>query len=182
MRVTDEDFRDLYTALRDSVFTFAVRRVGPEAAKDVVSETFEVAWRRRGEAPDDRSVWAGWIVGIAKNKVLQEYQRRTRKHHDNRFVEDWVGSETSSVEDVARAVVDSIDGQRVYRDLTPAEQRLFDVAFFRELTVEQAAGVLSISPSAYTTRVARLRARIRELHDDGPRGTDVVATQEGAAS
>ena len=31
----EEDFRDLYTALRDSVFTVAVRRVGAEAAKDV---------------------------------------------------------------------------------------------------------------------------------------------------
>ena len=178
--MTEEDFRDLYSALRDSVFTFAVRRVGPEAAKDVVSETFEVAWRRRLESPADRNAWAGWIVGIAKNKVLQEHQRRTRKHHDNRFVEDWVGPHPASAEDVARSVIDSVEGRRIYAELTPAEQRLFDVAFFRGLSVEQAAGTLSISPSAYTTRVGRLRARISQLQADGLRDS-TPPISEGAA-
>ena len=166
--MTEEDFRDLYTALRDSVFTFAVRRVGPEAAKDVVSETFEVAWRRRREAPEGQSAWAGWIVGIAESKVLQKHQRRTRTRRDD----------PSSPEDTG-PVIDGVDGRRLYAELTMAEQRLFDVAFFGGLSVEQAAGMLSFSPGAYAARVGRLRARIARLHAEPLRASVV---QEGAAS
>jgi RNA polymerase sigma factor (sigma-70 family) len=162
--VTDEDFRALYNALRNSVFAFAVRRVGPESAADVVSETFEVAWRRRADFPVDRSSWAPWVVGIAKNKVLQELQRRSRKHHDNRFSEDWVGPHmTSTQEDIAQGVIDSEDARWVYGELTPAEQLLFDVAFLRDLSPEDGATLLGISPTAYTSRVSRLRQRIRSL-------------------
>ncbi|KQY55811.1 hypothetical protein ASD11_15010 [Aeromicrobium sp. Root495] len=175
----EEDFADLYAALREPVLAFAVRRVGREAAKDVVSETFEVAWRKRAEFPDDRTKWAAWIVGIAKNKVLQELERRSRKHHDNRFTEDWLGPHPASTgEDVARVVVDSDAGRRVYRALSPAEKLLFDVAFFRELSPQDGAQVLGISTSAFTSRVNRLRQRLRELQELDP--PDNASTSGGA--
>lgn len=147
---------------------FAVRRVGSESAKDVVSETFEVAWRNRMDFPTDRAAWAGWVVGIAKNKVLQELQRRTRKHHDNRYAEDWASqSHTSVQDDVTRLVIDSLEAQFVYSRLTPAEQQLFDIAFLRDLGPDDGAQVLGISPSAFTSRVNRLRQRLRSMQASG---------------
>lgn len=161
--VTEEDFRDLFNALRGPVFAFAVRRVGPEAANDVVSETFEVVWRKRADFPSDRTAWPPWVIGIAKNKVLQELQRRSRKHHDNRFIEDWATSHSGSTEDAARVVLDSFSAQWVYSQLTPAEQQLFDVAFLQELRPHDGAAVLGISTSAFTSRVNRLRYRLRTI-------------------
>jgi len=181
--VTDEDFRDLYNALRDPIFVFAMRRVGSEAAADVVSETFEIAWRKRDDFPSDRTAWASWVVGIAKNKVLQEIQRRSRKHHDNRFIDDWPGPHHSfSEEDVARSVIDSDIARRVYGQLTPAEQLLFDVAFIRELQPADGAQVLGISVSAFTSRVNRLRQRLRSLDESESLGPNPSTRSGGAPS
>ncbi|MFC5677146.1 RNA polymerase sigma factor [Aeromicrobium endophyticum] len=174
----DEEFGALYDALKRPVHAFAARRVGPEAAKDVVSETFEVVWRKRDEFPPDRAAWPAWVVGIAKNKVLQELQRRTRKHHDNRFAQDWTVEPVT--DDTSHSVLDSVESQQIYRELTPAEKHLFDVAFFRDLPPSQAAAVLGISTSAFTTRVSRLRQRLRDLSEatgvPGPR--PVADTEE----
>lgn len=163
-RVTEEEFHDLYRALRDPIFTFAVRRVGTQAAADVVSETFEVVWRKRAELPSDQATRTGWVVGVAKNKVLQELQRRARKHHDHRFTHDWHGPWPAPVAgDVAETVVDGDDALWVYHELTINEQLLFDIAFIREHTPAGGAALLGISKTAYTSRVGRLRHRLRSL-------------------
>ncbi|MFI5430223.1 RNA polymerase sigma factor [Aeromicrobium sp. UC242_57] len=180
--MTEEDFGDLYRSLRDPVFLFAIRRVGSEAAADVVSETFEIAWRKRADFPKDPKMWAAWVVGIAKNKVLQEIQRRSRKHHDNRFVEDWPGAHRQpSPEDVARAVIDSDNARRIYSRLTPAEQLLFDVAFLRELSADDCAHALGISTSAFTSRVSRLRQRLRYLEGEEVHEPDPAISSGGAS-
>ena len=47
-------FEDLYRTHHPAVLRYAVRRVGPDDADDVVSEVFATAWRRRtavGEPP-----------------------------------------------------------------------------------------------------------------------------------
>ncbi len=165
--MTDEEFGDLYNDLRTVLFAYAARRVGVEAAHDVVAETFEVAWRKRGAFPDDRDSWRAWIVGIAKKKVLQELQRRTRKHHDRRFVEDWLPAAVEpTTEDIAGRVAESDLGRRVYEQLSPSDKRLFQIAFCRDLDPSQAAAMLDISLTAYSTRVSRLRQRITALHQE----------------
>lgn len=162
--MTDEDFAHLYEALRNSVYSYAAKRVGPEAAKDVVADTFEVAWQKRQGFPVDRSEWTKWVVGIAKNKVLQELQRRQRKHHDNRFVVDWTDDERDRSEaDIAATVVANDTARRIYEALSPAEKRLFDLAFMRDLSPDEAATILDISTTAFTTRLSRLRRKLIAL-------------------
>lgn len=160
----DEDFRELYTALQPVVYRYAARRLGADRAKDITAETFVVAWEKRHEFPADRSAWAAWTVGIARNKLLQDVQRRHRKHHDHRFTADWVAEHTEpAVEDPSRAVIESDISHAIFDALTPAEQDLFGIAFIRDLSPEDGATVLAISMTAYTTRVARLRQRLRTL-------------------
>ncbi|WP_311208460.1 MULTISPECIES: RNA polymerase sigma factor [unclassified Aeromicrobium] len=162
--MTEEEFGDLYAALQTVVYRYAARRVGPERAKDITSDTFALAWEKRHEYPADNSAWPAWTVGIARNKVLQEIQKRERKHHDHRFVDDWLQpSAEPSVEDFSRGVLESDQARRIFAALTPAEQDLFGIAFIRDLTPSDGAAVLGISTSAYTTRVGRLRQRLRAL-------------------
>jgi RNA polymerase sigma factor (sigma-70 family) len=164
--VDDGEFGELYSSTHHQIYWFAVRRLGHDQAKEVVSATFEVAWRSRSEFPEDPSFWRAWVVGIAKNKVLQEAQRTKRKHHDNRFVADWLpAGHEATTEDAARVVVEHDQAMRVYAQLSPSEQLLFDVAFFRDLGPEGAARVLGISTTALTSRVSRLRTRLKVLHD-----------------
>lgn len=162
--MTDEEFSALYSSMRLVVFRYATRRVGSERAKDITSETFAVAWEKRDEFPSNRAAWPAWTVGIARNKVLQDIQKRSRKHHDHRFVDDWLQPWAEpAVHDASEAIVDSDQARRIFAALTPAEQDLFALAFIRDLTPADGAMVLDISVTAYTTRVGRLRKRLRDL-------------------
>lgn len=46
---------------------FAVRRVGADAADDVVSEVFATAWRRRDDVPEPA---LAWLFQTARHAVL----------------------------------------------------------------------------------------------------------------
>jgi RNA polymerase sigma-70 factor (ECF subfamily) len=161
--VSDEDFRALYAQLQQAVFSFAARRLSPEQAMDVVNSTFEVVLRKRHACPARPEEWAPWVMGIARNQVLQEGQRVTRKHHDNRFIEDYADREEPVNPDVAEVVADTEYGRWVWRSLEPSEQRLMTVAFVQLLSTADGARLMGISTSAYTTRVLRLRRRLEAL-------------------
>jgi RNA polymerase sigma factor (sigma-70 family) len=60
-------FRENYPLVR----AYALRRAAPEAAQDVVAETFLVAWRRLDDVPDDA---LPWLYGVAR-RVLANQRR-----------------------------------------------------------------------------------------------------------
>lgn len=160
----------LYEQMSERMYSFAARRLSPEAAKDIVSETFEVAWRKRDECPGDSDAGYGWVFTICKFKILQEDQRIRRKHHDNRFSEDYSVRPIGDL-DVAEIVSESALGRAIYRQLSPTEAEVFDVAFMQNLTRKQGAAMLGITVITFNTRISRLRDRIesllRETSDEG---------------
>jgi DNA-directed RNA polymerase specialized sigma24 family protein len=90
--------------------------------------------------------------------------RRKRKHHDNRFVHDFQNMGRSDG-DVADVVSDRAVGTWVYSQLSALDRDLFDVAFMRGVTRDQAAALLQISVGTFNTRVSRLRSKMRQLLD-----------------
>ena len=71
------DFERLYRAQADPVYSYCVRRVSVEEAKDATADVFVVAWRRWGGVPEvDEAV--GWLYGVARN-VLSDRRRSTRR-------------------------------------------------------------------------------------------------------
>ncbi|MCW2830575.1 MAG: polymerase, sigma-24 subunit, subfamily [Aeromicrobium sp.] len=160
----EDEFAETYASLRDPIFSYAARRLSPEQAKDVVGDTFEIVWRTRHDLPADRTEWPSWIVGIARNKVLQEIDRSARKHHDGRFLADVPDGVTGAVtSDVADLVATSAGGRWVWNQLTSAERELLDLAFIRQIDRHDAARILGVTPTAYASRLTRLRERIVRL-------------------
>ncbi len=68
----DETFEGLFRENYPAVRAYALRRASPDAAQDVVAETFLVAWRRLDDVPTDV---LPWLFGVAR-RVLAN-QRRT---------------------------------------------------------------------------------------------------------
>src|SRR5579859_601782 len=72
-------FESMFRAHYDDLTRFALRRVGPDAAADVVADVFAVAWRRRQDVPAGAERL--WLFGVAANVIANEHrsaQRRTR--------------------------------------------------------------------------------------------------------
>lgn len=156
----DEEFRELYVRMSRIVFSFAARRLSADQAREVVSDTFEVLWRKRDQIPTEPDSWPAWVIGVAKFKVLHELQRVSRKHHDNRYVNDYPHLIDQSASDPADTVADTAIGRLVWKNLTSDDQELINLAFIRGLSSPEAARLLGISTTAYTTRLSRARQRI----------------------
>jgi RNA polymerase sigma factor (sigma-70 family) len=69
-----EHFAALYDRHAPTLFRYAARRLGPEAAEDVVAETFLVAFRIRGRYDPGRPDARPWLLGI----LTRELGRRRR--------------------------------------------------------------------------------------------------------
>jgi len=160
--VGDDEFMALYDEIKDRLFSFAARRLSPHAAEDIVSQTFVTVWEKRAECPEDLNARIGWVFTIGRYKILQELDRRKRKHHDNRFVHDFQNVGRSDA-DIADVVSDRAVGTWVYSQLSALDRDLFDVAFMRGATRDQAAAFLQISVGTFNTRVSRLRSKMRQL-------------------
>ena len=76
MTTDDSRFRRLYAEHATAVHRFALRRAGPDAADDILAETFLVAWRRIGDVPADRE--RAWLLTTAR-WVLSDLSRSGRR-------------------------------------------------------------------------------------------------------
>lgn len=167
--MVEEEFQSLYEQMSGRIFSFAARRLSPEVAKDIVSETFEVAWSKRNEWPTEAEARAGWVFTICKYKILQESERRRRRHHDNRFAEDY-SARAMQEADIADLVSESMLGHAIYKQLTPSEAEVFDVAFMKDVVRAEGAAILGLSVVAFNTRISRLRDRIETLQRENKSG------------
>lgn len=158
----EDEFTALYRELSGHVFSFAARRLSPQAADDAVALTFETVWDKRAECPTDARARIGWVFVIARFKVLQEADRQHRKHHDHRFVSDF-GPRPASEPDVSDSVVESAAGRWIFQQLSAVERDLFDVAFMSGVNREDGAAMMAVSVGTFATRVSRLRTRIKAL-------------------
>ena len=58
------------------VYSFCRRAVGVDRAADVTQEVFIAAWRFRERYDPARGTLSAWLIGIARNKVLEALRRR----------------------------------------------------------------------------------------------------------
>lgn len=168
-------FEALYLQLQRPIFTFAMTQLSADEAKDIVHDTFEVVWRKRAEAPEDPERWPGWCWGIAKKKILQEFDRRRRKHHDARFAEDYPSEAARNARassDIADSVANAEVAKNVLASLNNGEREALSLIVSMDGSGAEVSQAMGVSYSAYTTRVARLRTKVRralEAPEDGYR-------------
>ena len=62
--------RTVYDAYAPLVFTFCRRALGPERAADATQDVFTDVWRNRQRFDATQGHLRGWVMGIAKHKVL----------------------------------------------------------------------------------------------------------------
>ena len=71
-------YRRLLAALSGHLRSFFARRVGPNAAEDLVQETL-IAIHTKRETYEPSLPLTAWVYGIARYKLIDEYRREKRK-------------------------------------------------------------------------------------------------------
>ena len=161
VRVRDDDsdgsdaerFTALYRSHQQRIFDFACRRVGPETALEVVSETFLVAWRKFSDVPEEP---VPWLYRVASFEIAN-LRRRQRRNDELRLamrLAHGSSCEPESTSGLPAAVAAAFDS------LSAPDQEVLRLATWERLTMAEGASVLGCSVSAYRMRLHRARARL----------------------
>lgn len=150
-----------------AVRAYAIRRVGHDAADDVVSEVFATAWRRLVDVPDPA---LPWLLRTARNVILHERRSLARRLRIVDAASHTRTTNSASAEDTSRALAESILDQ-----LPKLDAEILRLTAWEGLTPAEIAVVLDLSESAARNRLMRARRRARTLLDDDPAPRNVVA-------
>jgi RNA polymerase sigma-70 factor, ECF subfamily len=153
----NSDFSCLYEQHFPAVWAYAVSRVGRQAAEDVVSEAFAVAWRRQTRIPPDA---LPWLLRVARNVVLEAYRSETRQRLLETELRGWAARARVVEPDVAESVVNRAHALTALASLSESDRELLMLVAWHGLSPRQAASVLGCSRPAFFVRLHRARSRL----------------------
>lgn len=151
--VTMEEFEALYRRTAPEVHAYLWRRVG-DAAPDLVSDVYLIAWRRRRDLPAAEFQRA-WLLGVARRLVLS-HLRSTYRSQD-------VQRRLSLAPPPPEEPDDDTRGQLVRQALamaSEADRELIELTEWESFTVAEAAVMLGITAGAARVRLHRARQRL----------------------
>jgi RNA polymerase sigma factor (sigma-70 family) len=164
-----EAFAAFYRRHGDLVLAYLRRRViEPELAFDLAAETFAAALVSLRRYEPGRGPAAGWLLGIAHNKLLESLRRgrveaaaRRRLRHEPIAVED---ADLHAVEERAAAGRPALE--RLLAELPDDQRAAIRARVLDERDYEDIAAELRCSPQVVRQRVSRglrtLRTRMGE--------------------
>ncbi|MDG4785399.1 RNA polymerase sigma factor [Micromonospora sp. WMMD1102] len=171
MSEDEQRFVAMWTEYGPRVMAYALRHLDSDAAQDVVSETFLVAWRRLASVPDEP---LPWLLVVARNTIgnlrrsghrqarLAKELERFRQVAEPAAAADVLATERAAV--LARLAA-----------LTPREREALLLVAWDGLTPGQAAKVAGCSLPAFHVRLFRARRRLQaDCEADTPPYTDTT--------
>jgi RNA polymerase sigma factor (sigma-70 family) len=146
----------------DAVHSYARRRVGESAADGVASQTFLVAFDRRGAYDISRANARPWLLGIATNLIHNK--RRQEKRQLRAYSK--AGADTDDpLEGIeARADAGRLRAQlaAILAALPKEEADPLLLYAWAELSYEEIAVALNLPIGTIKSRLSRVRTRVRE--------------------
>jgi RNA polymerase sigma-70 factor (ECF subfamily) len=147
-------FEALFRQHYGAVVRYAVRRVGREAADEIVSETFLVAWRRLDQVPENA---LPWLFAAARKVAANELRRRERQ---SRLVDKATAHADAGVADHSAIVTESMRVQAAVDALSERDREVLRLSVWDDLSVRDGAQSLGCSAAAYKVRLHRARRRL----------------------
>jgi len=164
------EFEDLYEAYSADVRAYCLRRADPVLADDAVSQTFEIAWRRRSELPRKPKAW---LLGVAR-RVLANAWRADRRQR--RLVDRLSDEPTPSADGSAlpSPVLEAL------ARLSETDREALLLAAWEGLGSREASTVLGCSPAAFRLRLHRARRRLADELGELERRPTTTLDHDGA--
>lgn len=154
-------FEALFTVHYAPVLRYATRRVGADAAQEVVSETFLLAWRRLDELPEYP---LPWLYGAARRIVANELRRRARAARLGARVAANAVEVGAGPADV---VTDNLRVRAALAGLSERDREVLLLAEWEQLSSAGIAEALGCGVAAAKVRLHRARRRFAALLDTG---------------
>lgn len=126
-----------YQRYGNVVFTFCRRTVGHHAAEELTQEVFISAWKSAERFDPRNGSLGGWLVGIARHKVVDRLRSESREQArtDKASLFTRRQALTGEVDELAQKLV-LADALRALR---PDIREVVELAFYSDLTHQQIA-------------------------------------------
>ncbi|WP_433327830.1 RNA polymerase sigma factor [Spirillospora sp. CA-294931] len=170
-----EWFSVLFDRHGHRIHDYAARRLGVQAAEDIVAETFFAAFRQRHAYDQTRSLARPWLYGIATNLIARH--RRTEERYYRTLHRTGDDPVDLPMDD---AVLERVAAQNLERPLAGAlaglsrgDRDVLLLVAWGDLTYEEVADALGLRIGTVRSRLHRARRKVRSAladtwHDLGP--------------
>lgn len=140
------------------VFTFCARRLEDrDTASDCVQETFVGAWRSRDRFDPSSGTLAGWLMGIARYKVLDAYRSADRTPRPVAEAPD-----EAAEDHTADALGDRLLVTHALSVLPDRARAVVELAFWSDLSQSEIAEHLDLPLGTVKSDMRRGLTRMRE--------------------
>jgi RNA polymerase sigma-70 factor (ECF subfamily) len=153
---TDEQFTQFYREQLPLITRYLMRRSEPAAVEDLCSEVFEIAWNRRGNAPEGFEL--PWLYRIAGH-VVSNHRRKIAR--ENSFLAAL--KEPNSAPSAESLAVADLALSEAWKQLSSSDRSVLALIAFEGLGIAEAALALGISNNTASVRLHRARAHLSEL-------------------
>jgi len=165
LRHAPEVFGEVYDCYFRAIYRYVAGRLGPSAAEYVAAETFVVAFAQRGRFNPERGALRPWLFGIATNLVARHRRREARHYRALGRL-----PEPPSAGGHEERVVAAVAALRLRPQLLQAlaalshgERDVVLLVALGQLSHDEVAQALGISPGTVGSRLSRARNRLQHL-------------------
>lgn len=172
-----EQFAVLFRRHSGALHRYVARRLGPDAAEDIVAEVFLTAFRQRDRYQTAQPDARPWLYGIATNLIGRHRRAEVRMYRAlARTGADPVTEPfTDQVEDRVIAAGTARPLAAALARLPAAYRNALLLVAWGDLTYEQAAVSLGVPVGTVRSRISRARARLRQALAD----QDIASDPQG---
>lgn len=148
------------------VYTVALRSLGQVAeAEEVTQKVFVAAWTSRERYQPERAGLPAWLLGIARNKIVDAHKSRAR---DQRISTEIAANTDRGIDDGVDVAQRLLIADEIAR-LDAVPQQVLRLAFYEDLTHAQIAQRLQLPPGTVKSHIRRslikLKSRLGGLTD-----------------
>ncbi len=176
-------FATIFDRHFDAVHAYLQRRIGPDVADELTSQTFLVAFDGRAHYDPAQPDARPWLFGIATNLL--------RRHHraEQRQLRAYARSAIDPVLDAFDGIEDRLDASEMrcrlldaLADISPEELDALLLYAWADLSYREIATALEIPTGTVRSRLSRARGRLRVALDLDRRAASnqPVAGEEGS--
>jgi RNA polymerase sigma-70 factor (ECF subfamily) len=154
--VNPQEFSTTYRLFLPQISKYLVRRVEPSSVEDLASQIFEIAWRKRDQAP--KGFELPWLFKIAGFVVANHRRKEAAK--TNLILALRPQDSSPSAEEIA---LSDLGLSEAWAKLSPRERQVISLSSFEGLDNKTAAKVLEISTNAYALRLSKAKTKLKAL-------------------
>jgi RNA polymerase sigma factor (sigma-70 family) len=165
-----EEFTELFRRHAPHIQRYVTRRLGPDAADDIVAETFLLAFRHRDRYDQDRADARPWLYGICTNLIGRHRRAEVRQYRA--LAKTGTDPVTESFTDrVDERVSAGMASREIAAALARLSAELRDtllLAAWSDLSYEEIATALGVPVGTVRSRLNRARSKLRKTLPQEP--------------